>query len=56
MLKLKKELRDQIVSYLTSITVPAQVGSNLIEITKALSSLEEIKEEPAQPSVVDEKA
>ncbi len=41
--KIKKDARDTIINYLSSLTVPARDGANLMEIVKALSSLEEIK-------------
>jgi hypothetical protein len=41
MYKLPKQLRDEIVAYLSTVVVPASVGANFIAITNALSKLEE---------------
>ncbi len=52
-LKISKTIRDQIIDYLPTITVSAQVGASLMEIVKVLNSLEEvggeIKQEEAKP-------
>jgi len=45
MYKLPKQLRDEVVSYLSTVVVQASVGANFMSIVKALSSLDEIKEE-----------
>lgn len=45
MLKLPEELKNQIVNYLKGIQVPATIGADIIQITKALDSLETIKED-----------
>jgi len=46
MYKLPTQLRNEIINYITNVTVPASVGSDLIKIAHTLTQLEEIKEEP----------
>lgn len=43
--EITQEVRDQIINYLTNVTVPSTVGASLISIAEALKALPEIKVE-----------
>lgn len=43
--QITKEMRDEVVAYLSSLVVPVSVGVNIANICNALGKLEEIKEE-----------
>jgi len=49
MLNLSIKDRDMIVHYLKNVTVPAEVGGNLMQIATILSGLPEVKESAPTP-------
>jgi hypothetical protein len=51
MLKLKEELRDQIVGFLGEVSVPVKVASNFLGIINALNALPKEEEKPEESNV-----
>lgn len=45
MYKLPKKINEEIISYLSNVVVPSNIGANLIQIAQVLSKLEEIKDD-----------